>query len=266
MRRLVGTAFGLPMAGGLFVLSQVLRSAHRSDLPSFPNQDASGTFGDPSLPSLRIVAVGDSSLTGPGVEELDNIFIRRLVHRWEDRYHVELISLGVGGSKARDVIEGQLEEAVRLRPDIGVVSVCTNDALRGVASKVFRKEFEQIVARLEEAATAVVVIGMGDPGSVPRLPAAIKPYVTRRSGIFDRICVEVSNAHARTLKADSRGIMSTAFWEDRSLFAGDLFHAGDSGHGVFAEASIPVFDAALAMVETKRRRAPRRRESASAAD
>ena len=262
VRRLVGTAAALPLTGGAFLLAQVLRAAHRSDLPSFPNQDPSGTFGASHLPKLRIVAVGDSSLTAPGVEDPDNIWIRRLMRRWENRYHIELISLGVGGSKARDVVEGQLAEAIRLDPDLAVVSVCTNDALRGVPPALFTRQLDAIVGGLEEVAAAVVVLGMGDPASVPRLPAALRPWVSWRSRVFDRLVVNVANAHPRALKVYSRGRMSSAFFEDPTLFAGDQFHAGDGGHGVFAECSEPAFDAALAMIEAARSRT----RSAAAAD
>ncbi len=261
-RRLVGPAVALPVTGGAFLLAQVFRAAHRSDLPSFPNQDASGTFGSPELPPLRVVAVGDSSLTAPGVEHLENIWIRRLMRRWEDRYHIELISLGVGGSKARDVVEGQLTEAIRLEPDLAVVSVCTNDSLRGIPPASFTRKLDTIVGSLEQVASAVVALGMGDPASVPRLPAALKPWVSWRSRIYDRLVVKVANAHPRTLKVYSRGRMSSAFFEDPALFAGDQFHAGDGGHAVFAECSEPAFDAALAMIESERT-TPR---SAAAAD
>jgi lysophospholipase L1-like esterase len=263
IRRIVGSAVALPLTGGAFLLAQVFRAAHRSDLPSFPNQDPSGTFGDRSRPALRVVAVGDSSLTGPGVEHLDNIWIRRLMRRWEDRYHIELISLGVGGSKARDVVEGQLAEAVRLAPDIAVVSVCANDALRGVPPASFTAKLETIITELEAVSSAVVVLGMGDPASVPRLPAALRPWVSWRSRVFDRLVVEVATAHPRTIKVYSRGRMSSAFFEDPSLFAGDLFHAGDSGHEVFATSSQTALDAALAIVEAAR---SQRRMRGAAAD
>jgi hypothetical protein len=237
----------------LFLLTQVLRAAHRSDLPSFPNQDASATFGDPRLPHLRIVAVGDSSLTGPGVEDPANIFIGRLARSAADRYHVELISLGVGGSKVRDVIEGQIEEAVRLRPDIAIVSVVTNDAIRITPMRRFRRDFDRVLSRLEEASTAVVVLGMGDPASVPRLPVAIRPFLALQGRRFDALCVEAVARHPKAIKVYSRGRMSTAFWEDRTLFAGDLFHANDRGHEVFADEARDAFAAALLMVEQWRR-------------
>jgi lysophospholipase L1-like esterase len=250
--RLVGTLAVPPIAGGLFVFVQVMRAAHRSDLPSFTNQDASGTFGDPALPRLRIVAVGDSSLTGPGIEDPGNIFASRLARSAADRYRVELISLGVGGSKARDVIEGQLAEALRLRPDLAIVSVVTNDAIRATTLRAFRRDLDLILGRLEEVAAAVVLLGMGDPGSVPRLPPTIRPFVTWQGERFNGACVEVATRHPRTIKVHSRGRMTSAFWEDRSLFAGDLFHANDRGHALFAEESRDAFEAALQMVEQRR--------------
>ena len=39
----------LPLLGAGFLLLQVRRAAHRDDLPSFTNQDISGTFGDPAV-------------------------------------------------------------------------------------------------------------------------------------------------------------------------------------------------------------------------
>lgn len=244
-KRIVAAVPAAPVLGAAFVLGQVLKAAHRSDLPSFPNQEPSGTFGSPDLPPLRIVAVGDSSLTAPGVEKLDNCWIRRNARHFADRYHVELISLGVGGSKAHDVIEGQLHAAERLAPDIAVVSVGANDALRGVRPARFRQAIDEIVSRLEIVSKAIVVIGMGDISSVPRLPATLKPWVSHRSRLFNQISGEVAARHPLVTKVDTTGRMSTAFFEDESLFAGDLFHAGDGGHQVFAEESLGAFIEAM---------------------
>jgi lysophospholipase L1-like esterase len=247
LRRVPATLAAVPLAGAAFLLTQVLRAAHRSDLPSFPNQEPSGTFGDPDAPALRIVAVGDSSLTVPGVEDLDNMWIRRLAIDYADEHLVEFISLGVGGSKLQDVIEGQLEEALALAPDIAVVSAGANDAIRATPTARFRASLDHIVSRLEEAAGAVLVLGMGDAGSIPRLPKTVRPYLTRRTRIYDRICAEVVLAHPRAVKVYTRGRICSAFWEDRSLFAADQFHAGDRGHLLFAEEAGPAFRAAYAI-------------------
>lgn len=241
------TVASVPLAAAAVVAGEVLRTAVRRDLPSYRNQDPSGTFGDPSQPPLRIVALGDSSVTAPGVEELDDVWIRTVARSLSDRYRVELISLAVGGSKARDVIEGQLAEAVRMRPHVGSVSVGANDALRGTPPGRFRREIEEIARRLEEAGSVVVLYGMGDLGSIPRFPPLLSRMATRRSAQFDRICREVAVANRRTLKVHTRGEILEVFRGDRSLYAGDLFHACGLGHAVFAEHAMPVFEAAVAM-------------------
>jgi lysophospholipase L1-like esterase len=237
----------LPLAAAAIVAAELVRAAVRRDLPSFTNQDPTGSFGDPSAPRLRIVALGDSSITAPGVEDLDDVWIRCISQELASRYRVELISLAVGGSKARDVIEGQLTEAERLAPDIACVSVGANDALRGTRLGRFRRELDEIVSRLEAAGAAVVLYGMGDLGSIPRLPPTLSRMATRRSEEFDRVCRRVAVAHPRTVKVHTRGRIITAFRDDPSLFAGDLFHACGRGHALFAEEAMPAFAAAAEM-------------------
>ncbi|HUU61475.1 MAG TPA: SGNH/GDSL hydrolase family protein [Acidimicrobiia bacterium] len=234
----------LPVLGAGFVALQVWRTAHRPDLPSFTNQDISGTFGDPAAPPLRIVAVGDSSLTAPGVDDLDDVWLRRLARTYTDRHLVELISLGVGGSRARDVVEGQLDAAVALRPDVAVVTVGGNDAIRAQPVRRYAAALETIVGRLEEASGAALLVGVGDLGTIPRLPSSLRSYLSRRSRIFDQACLRVAVSHPRTVKTQARRPTAQAFRTDLSLFAPDQFHASAAGHALFAETVAPALAAA----------------------
>lgn len=237
----------LPAAGVGFLAYQIRRAAHRPDLPSFTNQDISGSFGDPALSPLRIVAVGDSSLTAPGIENLDDAWLRRVALAYADRHRVELISLGVGGSRARDVVEGQLDAAVALRPDVAVVAVGGNDAIRAEPVRRYSAALEEIVGRLEEVSGAVVLAGVGDLGTIPRLPSSLRPWLGRRSLTFDRACLRVAVAHPRTVRAQARKPMASNFRSDPGLFAADQFHASAAGHAVFAQAAAPAFAAAYRM-------------------
>ncbi|MFQ5518338.1 MAG: hypothetical protein ACE5E8_12270, partial [Acidimicrobiia bacterium] len=67
-----------PLTAVAVVAAQILHMGHRRDLPSFTNQDPSGSFGRSNAAALRIVALGDSSITAPGVEPLDDCWIRRV--------------------------------------------------------------------------------------------------------------------------------------------------------------------------------------------
>jgi lysophospholipase L1-like esterase len=250
-RRLLLAIPAVPLATAAFLLLQVRRAAHRTDLPSFPNRDASGLFGDPASPPLRFTALGDSSLTGPGLDDMDSIWVRRLASHFAIDHFVELISLGVGGSRIQDVIDGQLEEAVTLRPDIALVTVGANDAIRATPASAYRAAMTHIVTRLEESAGSIVLMGVGDLGAIARLPYSLRPYLSWRARVLDDICASIAVSRPTTVKVYTRGRISTAFWDDRSLFAADMFHAADEGHRVFAEEALPTFQAAYAIASQR---------------
>jgi lysophospholipase L1-like esterase len=224
----------LPAAASAAVIGQILYAAHRPDLPSYDNYETSAALGDPGRPGLMLVALGDSSITAPGVDRVEDAWIRRVAHSLTDRYFVHLQAMAVGGSKASDVLRDQLKPALELQPDLAIVSVAANDAIRGVPAARFRQELDEIVGSLSAGGTAVVVVGVGDIGSIPRLPRFLRWYLTSRSGRFDQISAEVAAGYPGAVKADVRGDLSDAFWQDSRTFSGDRFHASSFGHKHFA--------------------------------
>lgn len=225
------------------LMTQVLRAAHRKDLPSLENQDPSGVFGDPNGPQLRLVVIGDSSVTAPGVEPLDASWPRQVALRLSDRFCVELCSVAVGGSKARDVLDTQLDAAIALHPDMAIISVGANDAMRGTRLPRFEREYNQILARLAPHVPGIAVSGVGDLGSIPRLPALARSFIRIRGRSFDRA--------VRRVVAKYPGVVKTNPWspgwnEFRTnpdeVFAGDLFHASAYGHRIYTEAAMPAVE------------------------
>lgn len=238
----------VPLAAGAYLAGQVLRAARRPDLPTYRDQDPSGMFGEPALPAVRLVALGDSSVTAPGVEDLDNVWIRGLARSIAGRYRVELISLAVGGAQARDVIDGQLEEALRLQPTVATVNVGSNDALRGVRLGAYERRLGIIVERLTATGAGVLVWGVGDLGSIPRFPPFLRWLSAARSRAFDAAARTVALRYHGAVKVHTIGSVSAKrFYQEPELWAGDLFHASDAGHRMLAEAVQPTFEAALAI-------------------
>ncbi len=235
-----------PLTGVAVFVGQVLRSAHRQDLPSHNNQDPSCDFGDPGLPTLRIALLGDSSITAPGVVPLDDCWPRRLARHFKDRYFVQLRSVGVGGSKARDVLADQLPRALLIGADMALVSVGANDALRGTPVARFEAELDEIIATLTTSVPMVGMSGVGNLGTIPRLPDLARTLATVRSRSFDGAVRRVAARHPGVVKSRSRG----EFWkpfEDHPeiVFAPDQFHASAAGHALFGAAAIPVAEALL---------------------
>ncbi len=234
-----------PLAGVMALLGQILYAAHRPDLPSYDNYETSAALGDPGLPGLKMVAIGDSSITAPGVRRIEDAWIRRVADGLTERYFVHLKALAVGGSKASDVLSGQLTAALAFEPDLAIVSVAANDAIRAVSPTRFRRELDGIVKALLDTGSRVVIVGVGDLGSIPRLPGFLRWYLTQRSAQFDRISAEVAARHPGVTKADMRGELSDAFWRDPMMFSGDRFHASSHGHEHFAHHVSRAVDRAL---------------------
>jgi lysophospholipase L1-like esterase len=251
-KRLLAAVPAIPLAGAAILVGQILYAGYRNDLPSFGNQDPSGRFGSDLLPSLRIVVLGDSSVTGPGVEMLDALWIRRVAAYLSDRYHVDLHSVAVGGSKARDVVNNQLEAALNHRPHLAMVSVGANDALRATPVGRFESEMHMIVGTLHEETDAVAVAGIGDLGGIPRLPALPRTLARLRARAFDAAIERVAADYPRVAKSTTWGPMWEPFSiRDPEVYAPDLFHASGKGHEIFAASAIPVVERLLPLVDAQ---------------
>src|SRR5215203_696259 len=83
-------------AGVSSAIAFEVRRTTRLPLPTLEGIDASGTVhGRADLPPLRVVALGDSTLTGPGIGDPSDIWLRRALSRLELEPTIEITSLAV---------------------------------------------------------------------------------------------------------------------------------------------------------------------------
>lgn len=197
--------------------------------PIMPDFDPSGTFGDPSNPSLRVVVLGDSSVTAPGVAGPEDIWVSKICQRLADEYHVDLRSVAVGGATAVDLVESQLEEAVLNEADLIFVSVGANDAIKGVPRRRFERNLDRLIAELVETGATVVQSGVGELGSIPRLFPPLSNLISRRARRFDAVHWKVAESHG-TVVVDQRSDDIDVWYDDRGLWSPDLFHVSAAGH------------------------------------
>lgn len=205
--------------------------------PRLPEFDPSGEFGDPGNPTVRIAVLGDSSVTAPGVAHPDETWVRIAMRRLADHgHHVILQSFAVGGSKVTDLLNGQLQSALDAKPDIAIISVGANDAIRGVPLRAFERDLDAIVAELRAAGIRVVLSGVGDLGTIPRLKEPLRSIMTRRSGSYHAVHHHVAARHGAAV-SDHRYDDREMWIRDRSLWSEDLFHVSPRGHARWAEAA-----------------------------
>jgi lysophospholipase L1-like esterase len=231
-----------PLAVGALFAGQLARAIYRDDLPTLENQDPSGVFGSPDTPPLTIVFLGDSSVTAPGVEPLDHSWPRQIALHLAARYRVTALSVAIGGAKVKDVLDLQLEIALEAQPDVAYLSVGSNDALRGSSTARFEADYDRVVERLHSNVPAVGLSGIGDLGTIPRLPELVRGVARIRARSIDAAIARVSKRYPRTVKSNAWDVMEMLFTKESDMFGEDLFHASAEGHLAFSHVGKPVAD------------------------
>lgn len=241
-----------PLVAGTVLAGQMARAILREDLPTLENQDPSGVFGESDAPPLRLVFLGDSSVTAPGVDPLDHSWPRQMALHLSAQYRVEAISFAAGGSKAHDVLNEQVDAALASDPDIVYVAVGSNDALRGTPVARFEADFGSIVDRLYDTVPAIGLSGIGDLGTIPRIPELVRGVARVRARAMDRAIARVAARYPRTVKSHVWDIMAIDFARRPELFADDLFHASADGHLAFATVGTPMIDRLVQVMKDSR--------------
>ena len=225
---------------GLELAYAVLRPA-----PELEEFDPSGTFGDPSLPTLRVVVLGDSSVTAPGIRGPEECWISLVANRLADHRHVILDSVAVSGSCAHDLIQHQLRPAIDMEPDLVFVSVGANDVIRGVSRRRFEANLSHLVDELEATGATIILSGVGDLGSIPRLVPPLRQMFASRSTSFNRIHHRIALRYG-VYVVDQRADRPESWYTDRSLWAADLFHVSAAGHQRWADSAWATLQPVLA--------------------
>jgi lysophospholipase L1-like esterase len=234
-----------------------VRRAANAPLPRFEDHDASGRYGLPDGAPVRISALGDSSLTGPGLGHGSHVWIARLAEAlpWD----VELSSHARGGSRVADVLRRQVPAALGERPDLFVLAVGANDAIHVTPTRQFSWQLGFLLDQLRSVAP-VVTLGIGDLSVIPRVPRSLKPALARRSAAVDRVHRRVAERREGVVRVPVSELSDPHFRRmGADLFVEDLFHPGRDGHQLWADLFRPhVHDALHEVVGRSRGTAPAR--------
>lgn len=196
--------------------------------------DPSAVIGPPDGVPISILVMGDSSCTGPGLSHPDEIWVRQTASDVADLgFLVDVDSTAVGGATVSDLLADQIFRVEQERYDVALVSIGGNDVLKGTILRTFEHDLERLVRMLDERADLVVLSGVGDVGTIPRLLPPLRDLLRSRAKRFDA-------AHARV--AELTGAVKADQWSsapgvfaDPSIFTPDLFHPGPVGHRAWAD-------------------------------
>jgi acyl-CoA thioesterase-1 len=140
----------------------------------------------PAAPGPRVVFLGDSLTAGYGLEE-SQAFPALLAGQLAAAGRpIQAVNAGVSGDTSAGGL-ARLSWLLKQRPDVLVVELGANDALRGQPPAATEKNLRQIVERAKGDGIAVILVGMLAPPNYgpdfTRDFAAIYPRLSRQLGV-----------------------------------------------------------------------------------
>lgn len=185
--------------------------------------------------ALIYVALGNSAAQGVGASNPANGYVGLLADKLEAKTGrpVQVINLSVSGAKVADVVNDQLPKLAALaRPaDIITLEIGAND-IKTFEQTAFRRDFSAVLDRLPTS-TFVADIAYFGNGRYRRNES--------RAARASDIIAELSRGRG-TKFVPLHAVTKRAGWRVNGL---DLFHPGNWGHQVWAEAFWGVIEPGL---------------------
>jgi lysophospholipase L1-like esterase len=208
-------------------------------LPLLLDRDFDGPAGAEAREAITLVWLGDSTGAGVGASSMETALptvIARELHA-----PVRLRVLAVSGARVNDVLIQQLPLLAELRPDVIVVGVGGNDVTHLTPRGLFEGLYDSLLRSIEAIGpTSVVVIGIGDFGTVPRIPQPLRALTGLRGRWLDQVIRRVAERNGAGY-VDLYGRTGPAFGHDPATFySADGFHPSDEGYRIWAAAILDV--------------------------
>lgn len=188
----------------------------------------------PKRAKIVYVAMGASDAVGIGAFPLENGYVYRIRDGLKKcAQNVYLYNLGVVGKRIDFIEDTELPVAITCNPDVVTIWAGANDIVRGDSAEKFENSLENILSRLRQKTTAVIVIAnipdltelpsfQSDPDSDVTLEniAAYNTAIARQAAAYN---VPVVDLFSGEYASD---------WEYVSI---DGFHPSNEGHAKLAE-------------------------------
>jgi lysophospholipase L1-like esterase len=184
------------------------------------------------------VALGDSTVEGVGASQLSrtyaSLIYADLSLSFKGATHY---NLGKSGARASDVLEGQLQQAIAVNPDLITLSVGANDILRHSSLGAFRRNLTHIVESLRANTHAIIAITNIPNFSLLRvIPPPMKPLAKLRIQRFNAAVLRIAKKYDLVHVDAYR--QTTVFVRQfpGEVIYKDGFHPSDFGYALWANA------------------------------
>jgi acyl-CoA thioesterase I len=194
-----------------------------------------------ALSKFRYVALGDSYTIGTSVGEAER-FPNQLVGRLRGVADLTLVAnLGVNGYTTDDLIEFELPELERLRPDFVTLLIGVNDVVAGAPVGRYRANLDRIFDAVLGLVPAgrVVAVSTPDYTRTPR-GADFGDPAEQRAAIAEFNAVMREVAEQRGVAFVDIGTVADQADSDRALVASDGLHPSGVQYARWVDLIAPV--------------------------
>ena len=178
----------------------------------------------PAEATVRVVFLGDSLSAGYGLPEADAFPARVERALRAEGFDVAVVNAGVSGDTSAGGLS-RIDWVLRSDPDVVVVELGANDALRGQPPMNTERNLRGIVERARSSGAAVLLLGMDVPTSLGL------DYGRKFSAVYPRIAEDLDVPLVPGFVREV-GL-------DPGLMQPDGLHPTAEGHRVLAESLVP---------------------------
>jgi acyl-CoA thioesterase-1 len=173
---------------------------------------------------VRIAVLGDSLAAGYGLKPEQSFPARLEAALKAQGRTVSVLNQGVSGDTTAGGLD-RVDWMLADKPDIVLVELGANDALRGIDPRVTEKNLATIVEKLKSAGVTVWLAGMLAPRNLG------PDYVTAFDGLYGRI--------AETYRVPLYPFILDGVAQDPALNQGDGIHPNPKGAQIVADRLLP---------------------------
>ena len=216
-------------------------------IPQTPQPMSAKPISDP----INYLALGDS--TGIGVGARNGGYVERIFKRiLAERPDAKLTNLCVSGATTSDVLQGQLDRGVAIKPNLVTLGIGINDIGHGVSLEAFAQNFETILRRLRnETQSRIVVTNIPDISSAPRIPEFARREYQQLIVTFNERLEAIAASHEVTV-FDVRKVTHEQLPSHPEFFSSDGFHPSDAGYELWAKEMWPLVAQTIGLANTGR--------------
>jgi len=185
---------------------------------------------------FSVAVLGDSLAVGIGASLPEHTFGNRmLTHLQEKHQHVVLHNFGQPGAKVRDVILHQLPLVKKVKAQLVICIVGSNDVVHRTSADTFRIGSRDLFQELSQLAEQVVVFNIPRLTLTPAFPKRFRFLIDRKINAFNRVLEKQLLEYNNVKIFDFFSVTHKYLSISHEWISEDRYHPNDKGYRHLAE-------------------------------